>query len=84
MEKVYSVYQHINVINNKKYIGITKQVPENRWGNEGINYKNSPRFYNAILKYGWDNFIHEILYTNLTKEEACKKEIELIKENRTQ
>jgi group I intron endonuclease len=84
MDKNYSVYQHINVINNKKYIGITKQNIESRWGINGVNYKNSPRFYNAILKYGWDNFLHEVIYTNLSKEDACKKEIELIKEYRTQ
>lgn len=34
--------------------------------------------FRAILKYGWDNIKHEILYNDLTKEEACQKEIELI------
>lgn len=32
-----------------------------------------------FLNIGWDNIKHEILYTNLTGEEAYKKEIELIK-----
>lgn len=75
---MYYVYQHINKINGKRYIGITKQIPESRWGTDGINYKNSPYFYSAIQKYGWNNFEHEILFDNFTKEEACAKEIELI------
>lgn len=76
---MYTVYQHKNKINNKIYIGITKQEPEKRWGVNGANYKSSPHFFAAIQKYGWDNFEHNILFTNLTKEEACNKEQELIK-----
>ena len=64
----YTVYVHINKINHKKYIGITKQKPEDRWGKNGENYKESPHFYAAIQKYGWDNFEHIILKENLTKE----------------
>ena len=52
------------------------QEPEKRWGVNGRNYKSSPHFYSAIQKYGWDNFEHNILFTNLTKEEACLKEQE--------
>lgn len=77
---MYIVYQHKNKINGKIYIGITSQKPENRWGSQGCNYKSSPHFYSAIQKYGWDNFEHNILFTGLTKEQACLKEQELIKE----
>lgn len=76
---MYTVYQHKNKINGKVYIGITMQKPERRWGLNGNNYKTSPYFYAAIQKYGWNNFEHNILFTNLTKEEACLKEQELIK-----
>lgn len=75
----YTVYQHRNKVNGKIYIGITSQNPETRWGINGCNYKSSPHFYAAIQKYGWDNFEHDILYAELTKEEACLKEKELIK-----
>ena len=75
---MYIVYQHKNKINSKIYIGITSRTPEERWGHNGNNYKTSPYFYNAIQKYGWNNFEHNILYTNLTKEQACQKEQELI------
>ena len=74
---MYTVYQHKNKINGKVYIGITKQEPEQRW-RHGQGYKSSPHFYAAIQKYGWDNFEHNILFQNLTKEKACKKEQELI------
>ena len=77
---LYTVYQHKNKINGKIYIGITSQKPEDRWGSQGCNYKSSPHFYSAIQKYGWNNFEHNILFTGLTKEQACLKEQELIKE----
>ena len=76
---MYTVYKHQNKINGKVYIGITMQEPEKRWGNNGINYKTSPHFYAAIQKYGWNNFDHDILFENLTHDEACSKEQELIK-----
>lgn len=78
----YTVYMHENIINNKKYIGITSQKTKERWRN-GNGYKGCISFYNAIQKYGWDNFNHIILYTNLTKKEAEDKEIELISKYKT-
>lgn len=80
--KEYVVYKHTNKINHKVYIGLTSQKPCHRWG-RGTGYKpknpnNESYIYNAILKYGWDNFTHEILYSDLTKEEAEQKEIEMI------
>lgn len=73
----YSVYKHTNKYNNKIYIGITKQNPIKRWAN-GKGYKINSHFRNAIEKYGWDNFTHEILFNELSKEEACKLETKLI------
>ena len=78
MKNNYKVYKHISP-NGKVYIGITKRNVEDRW-NDGKGYKGNEHFYRAIQKYGWNNFNHEILFENLTKEEACQKEIELIAE----
>jgi hypothetical protein len=77
-ETTYKVYIHRNKINNKRYIGITKKNTKQRWRN-GEGYKNQSLFYNAIKKYGWDNFTHKVVFKNLTKEEAAEKEKELIK-----
>lgn len=74
--KKFIVYEHVSP-SEKRYIGITSQVPTQRW-HGGANYKSNNYFYKAIKKYGWDNFQHNILYTNLTKEEAYQKEKELI------
>ena len=74
--KSYYVYKH-TLPNGKVYIGITHTTPLVRW-QKGNGYKRQCYFYNAILKYGWDNIIHEILFAGLTKEEAEAKEIELI------
>lgn len=74
--KKYTVYCHTNKVNGKRYVGITCQTPEKRWRN-GNGYQGQI-FYNAIQKYGWEEFGHEILFTGLTKEEAEQKEIELI------
>ena len=75
--KNYVVYCHTNKINGKRYVGITSQRPERRWNN-GKGYKASSRFYSAIKHYGWENFSHEILFMNMTRDEAIHKEKELI------
>lgn len=72
----YIVYKH-TCPNGKVYIGITSQLPRVRW-KYGGGYKHSAHFYAAIQKYGWNNIKHEILFENLTKEEAEQKEIALI------
>lgn len=75
-EKRFCVYRH-TAPNGKVYIGITCQNPVRRWAG-GHGYRHNSHFYRAIQSYGWDTFSHEILYSDLTKEDACAKEIELI------
>lgn len=73
----YTVYCHTNKTNGKKYVGITSQKPMDRWNN-GKHYERHKAFYADIVKFGWDNFQHEILFENLTETEAQEKEVELI------
>lgn len=82
-ERNYCVYVHINKINGKRYYGLTRQEPAERWRN-GKGYKGSTHFENAIKKYGWENFDHIVLMNNLTKEEACAAEKNLIEAYQTQ
>lgn len=82
MKNDYYVYKH-TAPNGKVYIGQTCQNSEARFGSGGYRYKGCTLFYNAIQKYGWDNFEHEILFQGLTQDEANKKEIELIEKCRS-
>lgn len=77
MVKTYCVYKHTSP-SGKVYIGITKQSLNMRWKN-GFGYESSPHFWNAIQKYGWDSFDHEIVYDGLSEEHACFLEQDLIK-----
>ena len=81
VENNYTVYMHL-FPNNKKYIGITSKKPKRRW-ESGTGYITQKLMNRAIQKYKWENIEHKILYKNLTKEEAEQKEIELIKNYKT-
>lgn len=83
----YSLYIHQSP-QGKIYIGITSRNPYTRWGHDGLGYydkrkSNQSHFYNAIQKYGWNNFQHIILLENLSKEVACECEKYLIVKYKT-
>ena len=77
IDKPYVVYRHI-FPNGKCYIGITCAKPYHRRWRGGTGYYAQPKIYKAILKYGWENIRHELLYENLTVDEANQLEQELI------
>lgn len=87
MKNNYIVYKHTCRENGKVYIGMTGISLTERAGVNGEGYlhkkKNGdwvqPQFARAIVKYGWGNFDHEILFFGLTKVEADEKEKEMIK-----
>lgn len=71
----WCVYKHTLKETGQVYIGQTNNI-KNRW--KPSAYKNCIKFYNAIQKYGWDNFEHEILVDELTLEEANELETKFI------
>jgi group I intron endonuclease len=69
------IYKHTNKINGKSYIGQTRQKAKVRW-QYGNGYSHNKYFYNAIKKYGWDLFEHEIIEKDIfTQESANEREI---------
>jgi group I intron endonuclease len=73
----YLIYKHTNKINGKSYIGLTQFNYANiRWQNgKGYAKHTQPCFRDAIKKYGWENFTHEILEDNIkTRAEANQRE----------
>ena len=64
----YVVYKHTDPA-GLVYVGMTKKQPSKRF-DFGRGYKHNLRFNTAIELIGWDNFKHEILAEELTKEEA--------------
>lgn len=84
-ETNYCVYAHTSP-SGKVYIGISKNI-KLRWRRNGSTYLRINKktgeychllFANAIIKYGWNNIKHEILYNSLTEKDAKLKEGELI------
>lgn len=73
---MYTVYKH-TCPNGKVYIGITSLEPEERW-KKGRGYSNNYHFFNAIIKYGWDNIQHTILHSCLAQKDAQNLEAQLI------
>lgn len=61
------IYKITNTVNNKSYIGQTRQSIQFRW-NQHTSKKDNTYFHNAIQKYGKDNFTIEIL-------EECNVEV---------
>ena len=72
MKNTWCVYCH-TFPNGKRYIGITKQKPEDRWL-DGMGYSAQPKVFAAIVKFGWDNIKHEVLADELDEDSARRIE----------
>lgn len=73
------IYKATNNINNKVYIGQTKNFRSRKLNHKSYYLKRKCPFYSAIKKYGWENFKWEIIDEADSREELNKKEIFWIK-----
>lgn len=84
--KIYYYYEIVNLINNKKYIGITTNI-QNRWTTHFRELKknchHSTKLQNAFNKYGEKNFQFNIIIEKSFEKniEAYLYEIGLINKN---
>ena len=77
------IYKAVNIINNKVYIGQSKNSLKYRISTHkcaAFTANSKSYFHKAIRKYGWDSFIWEIIFECKTIEELNIKEIEFITE----
>lgn len=85
MSSTYYIYRHISP-SGKVYVGQTINI-QKRWGYNGEHYLKKKKdgsfvqniFARALLKYGWENFKHEILLEEIPKSEADYAEKYLIR-----
>lgn len=79
------VYLATNIVNDKKYVGITtreftKRINEHKYDSLHREKGNKTYFHKAIYKYGFDNFKFEIIKEiegenqDLLSEELCELE----------
>ena len=72
------IYYHKNKINGHMYIGQSiynsTYVKYGRWGVHGQGYRTNSYFWNAIKKYGWENFEHGFFEDNIDNELLNEKE----------
>lgn len=76
------LYLITNLINNKKYIGVTNN-PKKRWENHKCCNSPTMAIAQAIKKYGKDNFKFEVLLSNIPIDKIDEYEEEYIKKYHT-
>ncbi len=80
----FMVYKITCLVNDKIYIGYTKQTLTERFrGHKKSSKHKNTKLYNAFNKHGIENFTIEKLFQTHDKNEATDKEIELISEYNT-
>ena len=68
------IYKYTNLLNNKIYIGQTKQTLEQRDKKHLQQLEDNTYFHRALKKYGRDNFKLELVEDNIPYELLDEKE----------
>lgn len=75
------VYCLTNIKNGKRYVGIAfgKRGIYRRWNNyKNLNCKDQPKLYNALKKYGTENFKYEVILETDDVDRGKRVEKQLI------
>ena len=72
-EKKFYVYMYTSP-SGKHYVGRTYRTKEKRAGARGTGYRGCTAFWNAIQKYGWENFKYEVLETHISINDIDERE----------
>jgi group I intron endonuclease len=85
---MYFIYKITNSINNKSYIGRTydfeKRMTQHLQESYNINVPTyNTYFHRAIRKYGWHNFLHEIIYQTQCEQHSKEAEEHFIRDYNT-
>jgi group I intron endonuclease len=67
-ENIYTIYQSLNKVNSKSYIGYSSDYEERIRLHKRDYLNHNYYFYRAIRKYGWDSFEWFVLYQSKDKD----------------
>ena len=73
---IYSIYRVVNKVNGKVYIGFDSNWPKRKQSHYyNHRAKSCPKwsFYNALKKYGWENFQWDVIYQSKEKHHTLKE-----------
>jgi len=69
---IYTIYKAVNTINGKVYIGFDSKWPRRKSTHKYSSKEIKNKFYDAIKKYGWDNFEWSVIYQSKDRDDTLK------------
>ncbi len=72
---IYSIYKITNKINHKVYIGFDSKWPNRLYRHFYISKSKKSKhnsLHKAIIKYGWENFLVELIYQSPERNHTLK------------